>query len=125
MFSPYAAILCFSPALYLFCLASICPNSGLHQKQHGHQTEGGDSLLLLCYCGTPPGGYIQLWDPQHKNNMELLKQVHRRATKLIRDWDTFPVCEDRLRKLELFCLEKRRLCGDLIATILNLKGAYS
>ncbi|KFQ71339.1 hypothetical protein N335_13245, partial [Phaethon lepturus] len=65
---------------------------------------------------------IQLWSPQHRKDMDLLKRVQKGATKMIRGMEHLPY-EDRLRGLGLFSLEKRRLWRNLSAAFQYLKGA--
>jgi len=65
---------------------------------------------------------VQLWSPQHSKEMDVLEWVQRKATKMMQGLEYLSY-KERLRELELFSLEKRRLQGDLRASFQDLKGA--
>ena len=62
---------------------------------------------------------IQVWGPLHRKDVELL-EVWRSDMKMIKRLEHLS-CEERLEKLGLLSLEKRRVWKDLIAAFQYLK----
>ena len=92
------------PAVCSCCLEGQ-QQPGLH-KQRGGSWERERILSFCSALMRPHLEYcVQAWGPQHRNNVELLEWVQRRAVEMIRGLEHLSY-EERVRELGLLILEK-------------------
>lgn len=91
------------------CVKEDQQHSGLHEK-HCWQWDGHCPLLSSAYAHLE--FWAQFWAPHYKTDMDSLKWVQCRTTKMIKGWEHLPH-KERLRQTGLLIMEKAQ--GDLIA----------
>ena len=64
---------------------------------------------------------VQFWSPHYQKDVEALERVQRRFTRMLPGLEGVGY-EERLNKLGLFSLERRRLRGDLIEVYKIMRG---
>ena len=64
---------------------------------------------------------VQVWSPSLVKDIDMLEAVQRRATRMIPSLRKLSY-EERLKKLNLFSLKKRRLRGDMIEVYKMING---
>ena len=64
---------------------------------------------------------VQFWSPHYQKDVEALERVQKRFTRMLPGMEGISY-EERLEKLGLFSLERRRLRGDLIEVYKIMRG---
>jgi len=87
-----------------YALAAQKANDVLGCIRRGVASRDREVNVPLCFAFARPH---LVWGPQYRKDVELLKRIHRKATKMIIELEHLPY-KDRLRDLGFFSLEKRR-----------------
>ena len=87
-------------------------NAGCIKNSVASRSREGILPLFTAIVGPHLEYWVQLSGRQHRKDVNLLEQVQRKTTKMMRGLEHLP-CEDRVRGLGLFSLGKRRLPRDL------------
>ncbi|KAF4801215.1 hypothetical protein TURU_036755 [Turdus rufiventris] len=96
-------------------------NTQLNMSQQCALVAKKANSILACIRITVASQSKEFWAPQFRKDVEMLEHVQRRAKRLVRGLRHKP-CEEQLRELGLFSLEKRRLRGDFMTHYNFLKG---
>ena len=108
------------------CALTAWKASGILSSIRSGVTSRGWEMIVPLYSGlvnssSIPSGILHPGlQPLYRKDVELLERVQRRAMKMTRELEQL-LYKDRLRKLGLCSLEKRRLQGHLTAAFHYLK----
>ena len=94
---------------------------GLIKRHFGQLDRSSFRILYNSYVRTHLEFCIQSWSPYLRKDIDCLERVQHRATKLVEGMRGLPY-EERLRRLNMTTLERRRLRGDMIETYKILTG---